>query len=193
MSRQLSVKGFFKKPSSAGLERGEKRGSDVLEDDEEGGPAVTAVLSAAPAAKATSGKEVRREYRVQWERKFTWLRAEGSKMFCDICRRAKANNGFVKGCTTMQKSALNDHKSSHSHIESCAVVNQSVQMEKQVDKSQVACNAALKTQLKVVLHMANTSTPSHQYPKLIHLLQSARCPNLSAHTYTHHDTVMQRP
>ncbi|KAK5848763.1 hypothetical protein PBY51_008456 [Eleginops maclovinus] len=193
MSRQLSVTGFLKKPSSGGLERGEKRGSDVLEDNEEGGPAVTAVLSAAPGAKATSsGKEVRREYRVQWEREFTWLRAEGGKMFCDICRRAKANNGFVKGCTTIQKSALNDHKSSHSHIESCAVVNQSVQMEKHVEKSQVACNEALKTQLKVVLHMANTSTPSHQYPKLIHLLQSAGCPNLNtAHTYTHHDTVYQ--
>lgn len=113
-------------------------------------------------------------------------------MFCDICRKAKVTNGFVRGCTTMQKSALNDHKSRQSHIEACVVVNQSVQMEKHVEKSQVACNEALKTQLKVVLHMANTNTPAHQYPKLIHLLQSAGCPNLnSAHTYTHHDTVTQ--
>ncbi|KAF3833185.1 hypothetical protein F7725_026850 [Dissostichus mawsoni] len=109
-------------------------------------------------------------------------------MFCDICRKAKMSNGFVRGCTTMQKSALNDHKSSHSHIEA----SRSVAMVKHVEKSQVACNEALKTQLKVVLHMANTNTPSHLYPNLIHLLQSAGCPDLnSAHTYTHHETVNQ--
>ncbi|KAL3053155.1 hypothetical protein OYC64_005648 [Pagothenia borchgrevinki] len=65
-------------------------------------------------------------------------------------------------------------------------------MVKHVEKSQVACNEALKTQLKVVLHMANTNTPSHLYPNLIQLLQSAGCPDLnSAHTYTHHETVNQ--
>lgn len=92
----------------------------------------------------------------------------------------------------MQKSALNDHKSSHSHIEATRVVNQSVAMAKQVEKLQAACNEALKTQLKVVLHMANTNTSSHLYTNLMHLLQSAGCPNLnSAHTYTHHNSVSQ--
>ena len=91
----------------------------------------------------------------------------------------------------MQKSALNDHKSRHSHIEASRVVNQSMAMVKHVEKSQVACNKALQTQLKVVLHMANTNTPN-LYPNLIHILQSAGCPDLnSAHTYTHHEIVNQ--
>lgn len=71
------------------------------------------------------------------------------------------SNGFVRGCTKMQKSALNDHKNSHSYIEASRVVNQSMAIVKHVEKSQAACNEALKTQLKVVLHMENTNTPSH--------------------------------
>ena len=40
--------------------------------------------------------------------------------------------------------------------------------------------------------MAHTNTPSHIYPNLIHLIQSAGCPNLNnAHMYTHHETVSQ--
>lgn len=161
--------------------------------DDEGGQANQQVAASDASRGQTSGsKEVRREYRPQWEQEFTWLRRENGKMFCDICRKANVSNGFVRGCTTMQKSALNDHKRSHSHIEASRVVNQSAAMVKHVEQSQVACNEALKTQLKVVLHMANTNTPSHLYPNLIHLLQSAGCPNLnSAHTYTHHDTVSQ--
>lgn len=65
-------------------------------------------------------------------------------------------------------------------------------MIKHVDKSQIACNKVLKIQLKVVLHMAKTNTPSHLYPDLIKLLQSDGSQNLtSAHTYTHHETVSQ--
>ncbi|KAL3057973.1 hypothetical protein OYC64_010196 [Pagothenia borchgrevinki] len=184
MSRQLSVRSFFNKPSNCdGVDkRGEKRGIDAVED--EGQPSKTKTDNVQPAAEGqASGKELKREYRVQWEQEFKWLRREDGKMFCDICRKAKMSNGFVRGCTTMQKSALNDHKSSHSHIEASRVVNQSVAMVKHVEKSQVACNEALKTQLKVVLHMANTNTPSHLYPNLIQLLQSAGCPDLnSAHT-----------
>lgn len=113
-------------------------------------------------------------------------------MFCEICRKASMSNGSVRGCTTMQKPALIDHKSSHSHSEALRLVSQSVAMVKHVEKLQAACNEALKTQLKFVLHMANTNTLSHQYSNLIHLLQSAGCPNLnSAHTHTHHDTVSQ--
>ncbi|KAK0148969.1 hypothetical protein N1851_010576 [Merluccius polli] len=72
-------------------------------------------------------------------------------MFCDICKRANMSNGFVRGCKNMQKSALTDHKSSHSHLEALRVLNQSVAMIKHVEKSQVACNEALKTQLKICL------------------------------------------
>lgn len=60
----------------------------------------------------------------------------------------------------MQKSALNDHKGSHIHIEASRVVNQSVAMVKHIEKSQAACNKALQTQFKVVLYMANTNTPT---------------------------------
>lgn len=78
-------------------------------------------------------------------------------MFCDICRKANMSNGFVRDCMSMQKSALNDHKSSHSHIEASRVVNKSMAMVKNIEQSQDACNKALKTQFKVVLHMANTN------------------------------------
>lgn len=60
------------------------------------------------------------------------------------------SNGFVRGCTNMQKSALTDHKSSHSHLEASRVLNQSVAMIKHVEKSQVACNEALK---KIYIYM----------------------------------------
>lgn len=88
---------------------------------------------------------------------------------CDICKKANMSNGFVQGCRNIQKSSLTDHKSSHSHLEASRVLNQSVAMIKHVEKSQVACNEALKTQLKVVLHMAKTNTPSHLCPDLINL------------------------
>lgn len=71
-------------------------------------------------------------------------------MFCDICKKANMSNGFVRGCTNMQKSALTDHKSSHSHLEASRVLNQSVAMIKHVEKSQVACNEALK---KIYIYM----------------------------------------
>lgn len=107
-------------------------------------------------------------------------------------KKVNMRNGFVRECTNIQKSALNDHQSSHSHFEISRVLNQSVAMIKHVEKSQVACNKALKTQLKVVLHMAKTNAPSHLYPDLINLLQLAGCPNLSSvYTYTHHETVSQ--
>ncbi|KAL1261177.1 hypothetical protein QQF64_034240 [Cirrhinus molitorella] len=195
MSRQLSVKSFFKRPNSCDIvNKGEKRGIDAEEDEgqtdkNDQSPLPTTTVTGQP--QQSGSRELRREYRVQWEQEFTWLRRK-RKICCDICRKAKMSNGFVRGCTTMQKSALTDHKSSQSHNEALRVVNQSVAMSKHVEKSQAACNEALKTQFKVVLHMANTNTPSHQYPDLIHLLQSAGCPNLnSAHTYTHHDTVSQ--
>lgn len=98
----------------------------------------------------------------------------------DVCRKANMSNGFVRGCTTIQKSALNDHKSSHSHIEASRVVNQSVAKVKHVEQSQAACNEAFQIQFNVVLHMANTNTPSHLYPNLTHLFQSAGCPNLNS-------------
>ena len=193
MSRQRSVRSFFKPNNCDAVDKqGEKRGIDAVEDEGQASNTQQAAATVGGRGQASGSKEVRRDYRLQWEQEFTWLRREDGKMFCDICRKANMSNGFVRGCTTMQKSALNDHKSSHSHTEASRVVNQSVAMVKHVEKSQVACNEALKTQLKVVLHMANTNTPSHLYPNLIHLLQSAGCPNLnSAHTYTHHDTVSQ--
>lgn len=189
MSRQLSVQSFFKNPSNGenGEKRGEKRVIEAGEDDEQ-----TNTQPSTSTGRASGSKEVRREYRVQWEQDYPWLRREDGKMFCDTCKKANMNNGFVRGCTTMQKSALSDHQSSASHIAASKVINQSVAMIKHVEKSQVACNEALKTQLKVVLHMAQTNTPCHLYQDLIKLLQSAGCPNLnSAHTYTHHDTVSQ--
>ncbi|XP_076591239.1 uncharacterized protein C17orf113-like [Chaetodon auriga] len=189
MSRQLSVRSFFKKPNNDdGVDkRGEKRGTDAVEDEGQ-----TSNQPSVTTERASGSKEVRREYRVQWEQEFSWLRREDGKMFCDICKKANMSNGFVRGCTNMQKSALTDHQNSHSHVEASRVLNQSVAMIKHVEKSQVACNEALKTQLKVVLHMAKTNTPSHLYPDLINLLQSAGCPNLnSAHTYTHHETVSE--
>lgn len=120
MSRQLSVKSYFKKPtiSDDGLDkRGEKRGSDALEE----GPA-TSVLPVAPAACAAAtgkdgGKEVRREYRVQWESEFTWLRVEEGKMFCDICRRAKVTNGFVRGCKNRRSMTTKTAKATSEHVQ----------------------------------------------------------------------------
>ena len=83
-----------------------------------------------PAAEgqASGSKEYKREYWVQWEQEFKWLRRKDGKMFCDICRKANMSNEFVRGCTTMQKSALNDHKNSHNHIKASRVVNQSMAM-----------------------------------------------------------------
>lgn len=85
----------------------------------------------------------------------------------------------------MQKSALSDHQSSSSHIAASKVINQSVAMIKHVEKSQVACNEALKTQLKVVLHMAQ----SHLYSDLAKLLQSAGCHNLKTITSAIDDRI----
>lgn len=188
MSKQLSVRSFFSKSNNLnddGERRGKKRGTDAEDDDNQPSPTVTGQVS-------SSREAVKREYRGQWEEEFLWLRREGGKMFCDICRKANMTNGFTRGCKTMQKSALNDHKTSLSHMEASRIVSQSTEMEKHVQNSQVACNEALKTQLEVVLHMANTNTPSHLYPNLINLLQSVGCPNLNAaHTYSHHDTVSQ--
>ncbi|KAL1258746.1 hypothetical protein QQF64_024624 [Cirrhinus molitorella] len=153
MSRQLSVKSFFKRPNSCDIvNKGEKRGIDAEEDEgqtdkNDQSPLPTTTVTGQP--QQSGSRELRREYRVQWEQEFTWLRREGGKMFCDICRKAKMSNGFVRGCTTMQKSALTDHKSSQSHNEALRVVNQSVAMSKHVEKSQAACNEALKTQFKV--------------------------------------------
>lgn len=78
-------------------------------------------------------------------------------MFCDICR--KADMDLSRGCTTMQKFALNDQKSSHTHIEASRVHNLSMAMVKHVEKLHVACNKALKIQHTVVLYMANTKQP----------------------------------
>lgn len=88
MSRQLSVKSFFKKPtiSDDGLnKRGEKRGSDALEE----GPA-TSVLPAVPAVPAAAtgkdgGKEVRREYRVQCESEFIGCGWKGENCSVFLC------------------------------------------------------------------------------------------------------------
>ncbi len=158
-----------------------------MEDEEQ-----TNIQPSTSTGRASESKQVRREYRVQWEQDYFWLRRGDGKIYCNTCKKANMNNGFVRGCTTMQKSALSDHQSSSSHIAASKAIKQSVAMIKHVEKSQVACNKALKTQLKVVLHMAQTNTPCNLYPDLIKLLESAGCPNLnSAHTYTHHDTVRQ--
>nr|XP_033948168.1 ribonuclease inhibitor-like [Pseudochaenichthys georgianus] len=87
------------------LDLSEKRGIDAVED--EGQANKTTTDSVQPAAEGqASGKEFKREYRVQWEQGFKWLRRGDGRMFCDICREAKMSNGFVRGCTAMQKSAF---------------------------------------------------------------------------------------
>ncbi|KAK7901313.1 hypothetical protein WMY93_018082 [Mugilogobius chulae] len=45
------------------------------------------------------------EYRKDWEQEFTWLILTDGKMYFTTCQRAKMNNGFVRGCTTLQKTA----------------------------------------------------------------------------------------
>lgn len=102
--------------------------------------------------------------------------AEKEKCSATSVGKANMSNRFVRGCTTIQKSALNNHKSSHSDIEATRVVNQNVAMVKHVEKSLVE----------------NTNTMSHRYPHLINLLHSARCPSLkNAPMYTQHDTVSE--
>lgn len=190
MSNQLSLKHFFQRSTidKNTENRGQKRTSTSIEDVEE-----TAIqqTSRTPASHPQDrGRETKREYRGQWQEEFTWLVLKGGKMYCSICQRANMTNGFVRGCTTFQKSALNDHKKSLSHKEASRILTQSEVMEKTISISQAASDEALKTQLKVVLHMANTNTPSHLYPKILELLKSAGCPNLnSAHVYTHHKSV----
>uniref|UniRef100_A0A667XDF6 HAT C-terminal dimerisation domain-containing protein n=1 Tax=Myripristis murdjan TaxID=586833 RepID=A0A667XDF6_9TELE len=63
MSRQLTVINFFKKPNNDVDKRGEKRGTDAIEDEGQTQPS-------ASAERASGSKEVRREYRVQWEQEF---------------------------------------------------------------------------------------------------------------------------
>lgn len=74
MSRQLSVKSFFQRPNS--VKKGEK---SAVEDE---GQIDNIYQSPTAVTGQPSGsKEVRREYRVQWEQEFMWLRREGGKMF----------------------------------------------------------------------------------------------------------------
>ncbi|KAL1261175.1 hypothetical protein QQF64_034242 [Cirrhinus molitorella] len=89
-----------------GIEQRKMKGQNGQKNDQS--PLPTTTVTGQP--QQSGSRELRREYRVQWEQEFTWLRREGGKMFCDICRKAKMSNGFVRGCTTMQKSALTDHK-----------------------------------------------------------------------------------
>lgn len=74
MSQQLSVRSFFKKPNNnVDNKKGEKRGIDADEDEGQTQPL-------ASVERASGSKEVRQEYRVQWEQEFSWLRREDGKM-----------------------------------------------------------------------------------------------------------------
>lgn len=56
----------------------------------------------AVTGQPSGSKEDRREYQVQWEQEFTWLRKEGGKMFFDICRKANMSSG---GCPRVHDDA----------------------------------------------------------------------------------------
>jgi len=72
---QLRVCSFFKKPHNlAGIEkRGEKRQTDMVEDEGQGSTDKVCQLAAAQIFGYTSAsKQVKRAYQVQWEQR-KWL------------------------------------------------------------------------------------------------------------------------
>ena len=113
------------------------------------------------------------------------------QLFCDLCIQAGERNAFTKGCTDLQRFALNRHQKTKDHQRAESLVASRKVMKNQVKMAASENKEKHTAMIRSSYWLAKEGVPNVKFASLIQLQQANGYPSVQGETFSHHSSTSE--